>query len=688
MFHELAQSIVQFITHHPHLSLFIVFLVAFIESLPILGTLFPGSVTMTAIGTLLGSGVLPTGLTFLVAIVGAFMGDFLGYKVGLHYDDRLTKIWPFKNHPKWLVLGEEFFKKHGGKSLIIGRFIGPVRSTIPLIAGVMKVRLSVFLTAGISSAILWSFLYILPGFLLGALSVELPPGKASQFLLVGLASIIGTWFIFWSLQHFLKVINKYSDQMIKAVWDVLSEHTASKFLINCISSKSHPLDHTPLARLMSASILFLLFSVVAFNVAFNGPLTHWNEALFSLLQSFHTHDLSLFFASITLLGDSKVLLSTAAVLGLYLIVIKRSRTGIYFLLIASMSAGSIYVLKHVFHNPRPTGLTVVDPSFSFPSGHMLLSTSILSFLAFSIAHQYKRIWHWVPYTFTAIIILLIGLSRLFLGAHWLTDVVGSGLLSLCMLLVVIILYAHFEDQNTYLGKWWSTISLIVLLSFWSFYGYKEIETTVYNAQPVYPEVQLPIQEWWQAPEYYSSEYYLDRFGHPVAPFNVQWEGPIEEIKTTLLNAGWAPIEQKHRFHLRNLIQRVFNKNPEHHTPILTPLYRNTRPSLAMFKRIPNSETIVEFRMWQANVAFSNSDGILWLGVVDYHVPSRHLLDSPYKNFFIYHEDQDALNELLPAVKTWQSRVIQVQPTQHNKPLDHLNWQGSVLLVKAKPVTQN
>ena len=683
MFHELAHSIVQFITVHPQLSLFIVFLVAFIEALPILGTVFPGSITMTAIGTLLGSGVLPIAPTFTVAIIGAFAGDFLGYRVGIHYDKRIANVWPFKTHPQWLVAGEEFFKKHGGKSIIIGRFIGPVRSTIPLIAGAMKVRLSMFLTAGISSAILWSGLYILPGFLLGALSLELPPGKASQFLLGGAGIIIAVWFILWILKHFLKVISKYTDQLVKIVWDSLMKHPHTKPIIRLISDKMQPEDHTPLKRLIMALILLLLFFVIAYNVNFNGPLTYFNQSLFNLFMSFHTHDLSLFFAGITLIGESKVMLGTCLTLWLYLLLVKRSSTAWYFLLAALLSAGSIFVLKIFFHNPRPTGLIVIDPSFSFPSGHMFLCSTVLGFLAFTIARQYKQVWAWIPYSLATILILLVGFSRLFLGQHWLTDVLGSALLGLSIMLFVIIIYAHTNNQNKALGKWWPVVSLSVLLFFWIFFTVKEIKTTSLNSEPVYPEIQMGIQEWWLAPEYYSPKYYLDRLGHPVAPFNVEWEGSLKDIEASLVKAGWAPIQQENRFKLKNLLQRLISHNPEHHTPILTPLYHNTKPALAMFKHVPNSETIVEIRMWQSNTEFSNSTEILWLGVLDFHEPSHNFLTSPYKNFFMTYQGLDASNELLSAVKHWQSRVIQVQPTQHSKPLDHLGWNGCVLLVKAK-----
>src|SRR3989344_4492944 len=118
-----AKLAIHFLQLHPQWGIFFAFIISFAESFPVLGTIIPGSITMTAIGTLMGSSVLPTTPTMITAIVGAFVGDLLGYKLGNHYDTRIRNIWPFKKYGKLLDLGEAFFKKHGGKSVIIGRFV-------------------------------------------------------------------------------------------------------------------------------------------------------------------------------------------------------------------------------------------------------------------------------------------------------------------------------------------------------------------------------------------------------------------------------------------------------------------------------------------------------------------------------------------------------------------------------------
>ena len=76
-----------FIKEHPNFGMFFAFFVSFIESLPIIGTIFPGSLTMTAVGTLIGTEAIPFVATMCWAISGAFTGDLLGYYTGKYGDN-------------------------------------------------------------------------------------------------------------------------------------------------------------------------------------------------------------------------------------------------------------------------------------------------------------------------------------------------------------------------------------------------------------------------------------------------------------------------------------------------------------------------------------------------------------------------------------------------------------------------
>ena len=100
VFAEYVQPVTVWLTNNPHWALFITFLISFSESLAIIGSIVPGTVTMTAVGILAGSGVMRIDLTLLAAILGAIAGDSASYFLGFYYSDSLSKIWPFSKHPK------------------------------------------------------------------------------------------------------------------------------------------------------------------------------------------------------------------------------------------------------------------------------------------------------------------------------------------------------------------------------------------------------------------------------------------------------------------------------------------------------------------------------------------------------------------------------------------------------------
>ena len=145
MTQESIQPFLQWIGEHPHWSGLAVFLISLSESLAIVGLVVPGVVLMTAIGAMIGAGILPAWITLGWAILGAIAGDGISYWLGYHYHEHLRDFWPFRSYPALLARGEAFFKSHGGKSIILGRFIGPVRPMIPVIAGMMDMSPKRFL---------------------------------------------------------------------------------------------------------------------------------------------------------------------------------------------------------------------------------------------------------------------------------------------------------------------------------------------------------------------------------------------------------------------------------------------------------------------------------------------------------------------------------------------------------------
>lgn len=161
------QPFLDWIEHNPALSGLIIFLVAAGESLALVGILVPGVVFMLGVGTLVGLNAIGLGSSLFWATAGAISGDWLSYWLGRHYDRQLRHIWPLSRYPRLIPRGERFFKRHGGKSVLFGRFVGPLRPIIPAVAGIMHMPQWKFYLVNVVSAVLWAPVAILPGVAFG-----------------------------------------------------------------------------------------------------------------------------------------------------------------------------------------------------------------------------------------------------------------------------------------------------------------------------------------------------------------------------------------------------------------------------------------------------------------------------------------------------------------------------------------
>ena len=155
------------------LSGVIVFLVAMLESLAIIGFLVPGAAMMVAFGALISNGILDPYETILYAAVGASIGDGLSFMLGWHYKERVYHLQYFVKNPKLLENGHRFFEKYGTFSILVGRFVGPIRAVIPLIAGILTMPIKKYIPINIIASALWAPAYLFPGYLLGLSFAEI-----------------------------------------------------------------------------------------------------------------------------------------------------------------------------------------------------------------------------------------------------------------------------------------------------------------------------------------------------------------------------------------------------------------------------------------------------------------------------------------------------------------------------------
>jgi membrane protein DedA with SNARE-associated domain len=194
----IVQPTLAFIAAHAHWAAAIMFVTAFGESFAFLSLLFPGTTLLIAAGTLMADGTLAYTPVLIGAVAGATLGDTVSYWIGRRYGGGIARLWPFSRSPDLLPSGIRFFAKHGGKSVFIGRFFGPVRAVIPLAAGVMQMPRGRFWLANFFSALVWAPMLLFVGDAIGDLGDRLI-GSTNTFLLVfGGLTLFGIAGLVWA----------------------------------------------------------------------------------------------------------------------------------------------------------------------------------------------------------------------------------------------------------------------------------------------------------------------------------------------------------------------------------------------------------------------------------------------------------------------------------------------------------
>lgn len=195
---DLAQPLLDFIKAHQSWAIAVMFVTAFGESFAFVSLLFPGTTLLIAAGALMQGGTLPYLPVMLGAVLGAVLGDSVSYWIGRRFGGGIARVWPFSRNPELLPSGIRFFARHGGKSVFIGRFLGPLRALIPLAAGIMLMPRRNFWVANVTSALVWAPMLLLVGDAVGDAGDHLIGSGATVVLIFAGLTLFGIAGALWA----------------------------------------------------------------------------------------------------------------------------------------------------------------------------------------------------------------------------------------------------------------------------------------------------------------------------------------------------------------------------------------------------------------------------------------------------------------------------------------------------------
>lgn len=165
--------------------------IVFAESGLFFGFFLPGDSLLFTAGFLASQGFLNLGMLLLILPIAAITGDSVGYWCGEKFGRKLfTREDSFWFHKKHLVTAHEFYEKHGGKAIVLARFLPVVRTFVPIVAGMGQMSYRRFLFFNVFGGLFWSLGLTAGGYVFGSVIPDVDRYLIPVILLIIIASIL------------------------------------------------------------------------------------------------------------------------------------------------------------------------------------------------------------------------------------------------------------------------------------------------------------------------------------------------------------------------------------------------------------------------------------------------------------------------------------------------------------------
>ena len=639
------------IAAHPVLAGAVIFLIAFCDAVIILGAIVPALPLLFAVGVFIGLGQISGPYAVAAAALGAFAGDGISYWIGRRWGDRLRGVWPFSRYPQLLDRGENLFRRNAFKSILIARYVGAIRPFVPAIAGMMKMPASRYMQASGIASISWAVLFLAPGWVLGEAYDAVAAVAGRLVVVVGLlAVILGlVWAIVlygyrWSAARM--------DNWLARLLDWSNRHpTLGRYTVGVLDPKRR--ESVPLAML--ALMLLVLgwgwFALLTVVVAHGEPLAIdllVHQAMLALRNPLADYPM----AALASLGAWQVLLpATAAAMG-YLIWRRRWMAAAHWLAALAFGLALTMLLGATVDVVRP-----IDASsgFGFPSVSVTMATITFGFFAVLIGRELPgrtRVW---PYLVSGIVVATIGFARIYLGAHWLSDVIGGMLFGVFWLLVLGIAYRRRFNRSFWVKPvTWLFYGTFLLAGFW--YAPRNVPAKLAKFEPVAEAPRLvESSHWWQDGWRDLPARRNDFDDDQRWPLDVQVAGPLAPLQAQLEARGWKRQEQAG---WQQALMMLDQKAQPQDVPVLPATLDTNVEALLMLRPGTRPDEVHALRLWPSSIRLQPGQQPVWLGSAQTLRYQRHLkLFGMWRPLRGVDPALDALKQSLGPLETQQ----QVQP---------------------------
>jgi undecaprenyl-diphosphatase len=335
--------------------------------------------------------------------------------------------------PERLGRAEAFFERHGGKAVFMARFFSGLRVFGALVAGTSRMRWVTFLIYNALGGAVWATAVVLVGYFLGSslALVERWLGRATLVLAVVVTLAVVFYLAYrWASRNRARLAG-WGEALLAypPVARLRGRYDAQlRWLLRRLTPGQYLGLHLTVGLLAAAGGLWLFGGVVE-DLLTGDPLVHFDRALDDYLHSHATPPLTAFFLVVTAFGSLEVVALLGAAVAAFLA--RGRRWTLLWSWLVAVAGGALlnWLLKGLFQRPRPhfAHPLLVETSYSFPSGHAMVSFVAYGMLAYLAVLLWLRSWEArvAAVCGAALVVVLIGFSRMYLGVHYFSDVVAG-----------------------------------------------------------------------------------------------------------------------------------------------------------------------------------------------------------------------------------------------------------------------
>jgi membrane protein DedA with SNARE-associated domain/membrane-associated phospholipid phosphatase len=642
---DFFSSFLPTIEHFRLLGYWIILVVCLAESLAFIGMIIPSNVILVFAGFVSSRGSLDLGDAIWFGSLGTILGAEISYYLGSHID-RFFRSGSKLFASAYLEKGKRLLHTHGGKSILVGRFIG-LSPVVPFVAGALKMDRKRFFYWNALSAFSWVVTMLLAGFLLGQAwrAFVVWSTRVSLFVVAFMALLVCLSTLNYLVVKKGKQIFAFLMSVGHSVKQAIATNRDVQRLIEqhpyFFGFLRHRLDKSrfsglSLTLLVVAFIyVLLLFAGIVEDLIVSDPIVAADTRIENLLAAFRSVELTRFFLWITLLGNWQIM-AVFATVAVALLWLWERRLYVTPLLVAMVGSTLFNRLgKLVFHRPRPEVAVYAQHSFSFPSGHATTAVVFYGFMVYVLARHTRQWKRQVNLAFAGVtMILLIGFSRLYLGVHYVSDVWGGYLAGLLWLIIAISFAEWLRARKpeavpaaSFLQRNRRVVSLALTVAAGLFYGgfawnyHPQLIRTLPRQREIVLQQPLDMFVTYQLPKFTES-----LVGKPLEPLSVIVIAESDQsLIDTFQHAGWSLADRVSLAAFGKLVITALSGSAYPRAPI-SPSFWNARVHDFGFEKPTAANTVRKrhrVRMWRA--PFRTPEGMIYVGSASFDTSIKWLI---------------------------------------------------------------